>query len=223
MKTVCITIAENDDDSYPRMGGMRGDRETQPTPLSRTKQHFSERGVDAQFFRGIHAPKLGIHTVHPYLVDGPPPPGQEPFNVGPKVVGCWLSHRAIWAALQLLPDQHVLVLEDDAIFPEGWRQRFDQALADVPSDFDVLYVGSCCAMDKPKTLVQGEVWDVRYPFCTHGYVVAKKALPVLIETQDAATCYAPIDVSMAMHSFPRLKVYTVLPRLLEQYETGIPE
>jgi GR25 family glycosyltransferase involved in LPS biosynthesis len=221
MRAVCITV--NDDDQYVRMGGLYGDRTAPSSPLARTKQHFAERGVDAQLFRGINAPKIGVHTVHPYLVDGPPPPGEAPFNVGPRVVGCWLSHRALWAALLLLPDKHVLVLEDDAIFPEDWRKRFDRALADVPSDFDVLYIGSCCAMDKTKTLLKGEVWDVRYPFCTHGYVVAKKALQVLIETQDAATCYAPIDVSMAMHSFPKLKVFTVLPRILEQYETGISE
>ena len=220
MRTVCITV--NDDDQYTRMGGMRGDRLTDSSPLSKTRQHFSERGVEAEFFRGINAPKLGIHTVNPYLLDGPPPPGEAPFNVGPKVVGCWLSHRALWATLLLLPDDHVLVLEDDAIFPEGWRERFDRALSDVPPDFDVLYIGSCCAKDKNKTLVRGEVWDVRYPFCTHGYVVAKKALPTLIETQDAAGCYAPVDISMAIHSFPKLKVYTVLPRLLEQ-TIGIPE
>lgn len=220
MRTVCITV--NDDDQYVRMG-VHTDRSTGPSTLSRTKQHFAERGVDAQFFRGIHAPKLGVHTVNPYLVDGPPAPGEAPFNIGPKVVGCWLSHRALWAALLLLPDEHFFVLEDDAIFPEGWRTRFERSLADAPTDFDVLYFGSCCAKDKNKTLIRGDVWDVRYPFCTHGYVVAKKALPILIETQDAAGCYAPIDVSMVFHSFPKLKVYTVLPRLLGQHMTGIPE
>jgi GR25 family glycosyltransferase involved in LPS biosynthesis len=220
MRTICITV---NDDNYVRMGGLYGTHVTGGSSMSRTRQHFADRGVDAQFFYGINAPKLGVHTKHPYLVDGPTPPGAVPFNVGPKVVGCWLSHRALWSALLLLPDEHVLVIEDDAIFQEGWRGRFDRALADVPPDFDLLYIGSCCALDKPKTQVRGEVWDVRYPFCTHGYVVAKKALPVLIETQDAATCYGPIDVSMVLHSFSRLKVYTVLPRLLEQHETGIPE
>lgn len=220
MRTVCITV--NEDGHYVRTGG-HTTQDGRISSLSRTKQHFADRGIDVQFFHGINAPKLGIHTKNPYLVDGPPSPGQEPFNIGSKVVGCWLSHRSLWAALLLLPDEHFLVLEDDAIFPEDWQQRFNKAMSDAPPDFDVLYIGSCCAMDKPRTLVQGEVWDVRYPFCTHGYVVAKKALPVLIETQDAATCYGPIDVSMAMHSFPKLKVYTVLPRLLEQYATGIPE
>lgn len=220
MRIICITV---NDDNYMRMGGMYGDRVAGGRSLSRTRQHFAERGVDVQFFYGINAPKLGIHTVNPYLVDGPPPPGEAPFNVGPKVVGCWLSHRALWSALLLLDDEHVLVIEDDALFQEGWRDRFDRAMSDAPSDFDLLYIGSCCTADKRKTLVRGEVWDVRYPFCTHGYVVSKKALLPLIETQDAATCYGPVDVTMVLHSFPKLKVYTVLPRLLEQHETGIPE
>jgi GR25 family glycosyltransferase involved in LPS biosynthesis len=221
MRTVCVTVNEGDEPS-DRMGGMRGDRPTGAMSLSMTKKHFAERGVQAQFFHGIDAAKLGIHTKNPYLIDGPPPAGEPPYKVGPKVVGCWLSHRALWAALLLLPDEHVLVLEDDALFPPGWQRRFDQAMADVPAGFDLLFVGSCCTADKPKSLVRGEVWDVRYPFCGHGYVVAKKALPVLIKTQDAATCYAPIDVSMAIHSLPNLRAYTVLPRILDQYATKIP-
>lgn len=208
MKTVCITI---NDDLYTRINSPASS-----CPLSRTKQHFAERGVEAQFFYGINAPKLGIHTTNPYLLDGPVPPGEAPYNIGPKAVGCWLSHRALWAALWLLPDEHVLVLEDDVIFPVDWHIRLGNALRDVPPDFDVLYVGSCCAQDKGKTSIRGEVWDVRYPFCTHGYVVAKKALSALMETQDAAGCYAPIDISLALHSFPKLKVYTVLPRILSQ-------
>lgn len=215
MRAVCITV--NDDGQYTRTGGLYGDQPTKSAPLSRTIRHFAERGVDAQFFRGIHAPKLGIRTGKPYLVDGPPPAGQDPFIMSPSSVGCCLSHRALWAALLLLTDDHVLVLEDDALFQDGWRERFDRALADVPPDFDLLYVGSCCTQDKNRTLVRGEVWDVRYPFCTHGYVVAKKALPVLVETYDAAGCYAPIDLSMVFHSLPKLKVYTVLPRILDQY------
>jgi hypothetical protein len=122
----------------------------------------------------------------------------------------------------LLPEDRFFVIEDDAIFPPDWQPRFDRAVADA-GDFDLLYVGSCCTGGKERVRVAGDVYEVKWPLCTHGYVVAKKALPVLIETQDAATCYAPIDISMGFHSAPRLRVLTLLPRLLEQFETHIPE
>lgn len=132
-----------------------------------------------------------------------------------------MSHRTLWSALALMPDEHVMVVEDDARFAPGWQERLNRALLTLPVDWDYLIVGSCCAMDKPKMHVAGDVWEVKYPMCTHGYVVRKKALPVLIETQDAVGCYAPIDISLVLHSFPRLRVFTMLPRLLDQWDTEL--
>jgi GR25 family glycosyltransferase involved in LPS biosynthesis len=204
MKTVCITVA---DDSY----GERG-------PLQ-TRQHFAERGIEAQFFHGLHASRLGVTTRKPYTIDRP----DNDWCMGEMPTGCWLSHRALWAMLACWPDEHVLVLEDDAELPADWRARFDVALRDTPGDFDVLLIGSCCTQGKPKTFVQGDVWDVRYPLCTHAMVLARKALPVLMKTQDEVGTYAPVDISLMLHSYPKLKVYTVLPRLVGQHNTGIPE
>lgn len=202
MRTVCITLSS----SHANNQGGNKD-----PAVARSRME----GLDADFFIGIHAKKLGIETTLTYEVDHP---GTE-FRAGATVVGCWLSHRTLWAALSLLPDEEVLVVEDDAKFPDGWRERLTAALRDVPPDWDMLWIGSCCTEDKPKTHIAGDVWDVRYPMCTHGYVVRKKALQTLIETQDDARLYAPIDISMVFHSFPKLHVYTVLPRILDQWDT----
>lgn len=179
--------------------------------------HFKERGIEAEPFNGISAAVSGLKTTHPYEVDAP----GSGWNIGPKPVATWLSFYMLWGALNLLPDQHFLTLEWDCCFPENWRQRTEAALRDVPPDFDVLFLGSCCAMDKPKTHVAGEVWDVRYPMCGHATVIAKKALPVLLRTQRRV--YAPLDISVAAWSLPELKTFTVLPRIAGQFDTNIPE
>lgn len=213
MRTVCITV---NDDNYARMGGLYGDYKTSPISVSQTCQHFSERGVDAQFFYGIHGPKLGIETTLLYEIDAP----HSGFKMPSKPVGCWLSHRALWAACLLLPDDLFFILEDDAKFPEDWRSRVDQAVHDA-ADFDVLYIGSCCTDNKPTRHIAGNVYEVQWPFCSHGYIVRRSALRVLIATQDAARCYAPIDVSLTLHSLPGLKTRVVKPRILDQFNTEI--
>jgi len=213
-RAFCVTVRGE----YVRMGGLYNDR---PVATARSSQdtinHFVERGVDVQFFYGIHAPKLGIVTTLPYEVDNP----GSGFNMGAKAVGCWLSHRALWAALLLLPDTEFFVIEDDAVFAPDWRERMSKALQAAPSDWDMIYVGSCCTEGKVKGSLGGGLYDVRYPMCTHGYLVRRKALLALIETQDEARCYGPIDISMTFHSHPKLKIYTILPRVLDQYGTTI--
>jgi GR25 family glycosyltransferase involved in LPS biosynthesis len=202
MRTFCITLPEK------------------PERKNQAQQHFTERGVNAEFFTGINGQKMGITNTpdHPYMRDRKP--GDPPFYVGTHCVGIFLSHYMLWNALTLLPDQHFFILEDDAKFEDGWKAKMEKAMMDVPQDFDWLFIGSCCAKNqRHKRHVSGNIWDVRYPQCFHAYVVAKKALPHLIATN--RDCYAPIDISVTLHSFSQLKVYTLLPRIVEQFNTEI--
>lgn len=215
MKIICITV---NDDNYIRMGGLYSNYEAKAVSMAEIRQHHRDRGVDAQFFYGIPGPKLGIETTLTYEVDNP----GSGFRMDSKTVGCWLSHRALWAACLLLPDELFFIIEDDARFPEDWLERVDRAVLDA-ADFDVLYIGSCCTENKPTQHIAGNVYEVQWPFCTHGYIVRRSALHTLIETQDEARCYAPIDVSMTLHSLPKLKTRVVKPRILDQGGTNIPE
>lgn len=180
--------------------------------------HLKERGLHTyQFFNGLHAEKAGLATIHTYELDHP----GSGFRMGFAPTGIWLSHYMLWSTLNFLHDDHFLVLEDDAQFPEGWHERFTQALRDVPPSFDMLYIGSCCCKGKTQTKIAGDVYDVRYPLCTHAYIVAKKALPVLLANSRKA--WAPVDISMTLECHPHLKVYTVLPRIVDQFDTVIPD
>ncbi len=204
MKIVCVTVVN----------------ETNPR-RTETVAHFAERGLQADFFQGIHASKLGIETTLTYEVDNP----GTGYKTGVNAVGCWLTHRAVWASLLMTegPDSISLILEDDARMPTDWRVRVDAAIRQAPVDWDMIFVGSCCTTGKPKIHVAGSVYEVKWPFCTHAYLVRGKALRPLIETQDAARLYAPIDISLTFHSFPSLKVYTVLPRIFDQHATVLSE
>ncbi len=180
------------------------------------QSHFKDVGIEAEEFSAISANESGLVTVHPYEVDNP----GSGWKIGPKPTSCWVSFYMLWSALNLLPDEYFLTLEWDAQFPTDWKERTDRALRAVPKDFDMLFLGSCCCGDQSKTHISDEIYDVRYPQCGHATIIAKKALPVILRTQRKV--YAPIDISLKFHTLPQLKVYTVLPRIVNQFSTVLP-
>lgn len=193
MTSLCITLPET------------------PERTERAKAHFLERGIDAHFITGIHALNFGLLTSKVYTFDHP----TEGYHIPAKHVGLCLSHYMAWNICAALPDDKFLILEDDALFPEDWKVRLEKVLSDTPPDFDMLYIGSCNCEGYPKTHIKGDIFEVKYPSCTHSIVLARKALPILLETQREV--YAPIDLALFFKTLPQLKVYTVLPSICSQY------
>lgn len=178
--------------------------------------HFKEMGVEnVTFMDGVNAEAFGLRTVFPYEVDNP----GSGFNIGPKPVGIWLSHWMLWQVLLCQPDDHFMILEDDAKFLPNWKERTEKALDDVPKDFDWLFIGSCATQGHDMGVVAGEVHHVVWPACFHAYCIARKALPYLLQT--TRKVYAPIDLHPMFHTFDQQKVYTLLPRAVEQWNTEI--
>jgi GR25 family glycosyltransferase involved in LPS biosynthesis len=207
MRAICLTL-----------GGAREEK---------ARAHFAERGVPGvRFFPGFDAAALGLRTLNPYEVDAP----GSGFNMGPKPTGIWLGHRAIWSACLVMDPEGqdaendtFLILEDDALFEEGWQQRFAVALAHMPFDWNVIFLGSCCTVGKPTTHIAGEVYEVRWPMCLQAYLVRRRALKEIIASQDRATLYGPVDITLTFHTFPSLPgVYTILPTLVRQHDMILP-
>lgn len=178
--------------------------------------HFKERGMEAEPFNGISAAVSGLKTTHNYEVDAP----GSGWNMGTKPVATWLSFYMLWSALNLLPETHFATLEWDCQLPENWRARTEAALRDVPQDFDMLFIGSCCAEGGPKKSVAGEVYATQHVQCGHFTILAHKALPVLLRT--LRKVWAPLDIQVMREALPLLKTYVVLPRIANQFETVLP-
>ena len=181
------------------------------------QRHFKEVGIKAESFNGISAAVSGLETKHPYEVDAP----GSGWVIGPKGVATWLSFYMLWSALQFMPETHFWTLEWDCQFPSDWRKRVEAALRDVPPDFDMLFIGSCCTKGAQMTRVSGDVYECKAMQCGHSTIIAKKALPTLLSTQRKV--YAPLDISLKLHTLSLLKTYVVLPRICTQFDTQLPE
>lgn len=188
-----------------------------PEKTAHIFNHFAEVGVQAEPFNGISAAESGLVTENTYEVDNP----GSGYRIGRKPTCTWMSFYMMWSALNMQPDTHFMTLEWDAKFHPDWKERAAKALADVPSDFDLLYLGHCCTSNVAKRHIKGDVFDVKWPMCGHATIVAKKALPIMLETQ--RKIYAPLDISLAFHTFPKLKVYTVIPRMVDQFGTFLQD
>ena len=184
-----------------------------PERYEAAKLHFAQMGVQAEFVRGIHAQTFGILSWRPYVLDYP----TIGFLLPMAHVGLCLSHYMVWSIASFMNDDYVMIVEDDAEFPADWKLRVDQSIADCPDNWDIILIGNSNCSDKPIEHVKGEVFIVKYPFCTHAYIVRKKALHVLLEkVRDASL---KIDVALIMMAYPHLNVYTVLTSICLQRGT----
>jgi len=213
MRTICITIHDK----------------------PKAHAHLTKRGVEPQIFHGMNGVHLGLRTTRPFTSE------RSGYPVA-ACIGCWLSHRALWAACLLLPDDEFFLLEEDADFARNWRPRLDAARLHLPEDWDILFVGSCHAAGKAARRVGGDVFEftrpVRsphsllggfeapasygYPLCCHAMLLRRKALMPLIEAFDAAGLHQSVDIALAAHGLPKLRVFGVLPRIVEQWNHVLP-
>lgn len=188
-----------------------------PEAYKAAVDHFTQREVNAQFIHGIHAETFGILAWRPYRKNKP--------KLGELVemaqVGLSLSHYMAWQVCEFLDDDLFMILEDDAEFPDDWASQVLDALADVPDDFDILLIGSSNTADKEKTQIKGRIFEVKYPFCTHAYIVTKAAIPSLLELVKDASMH--IDIALIEKAYPKLRVYTVLPRIVSQRGRDLAE
>ena len=180
-------------------------------------RHFEESGFECESFNGISARESGLITTHAYEVDRP----GSGWRIGGKEVATWLSVYMLWAVMNRCDGTHFAQVEWDCQLAADWRPRLEQALRDVPPDFDILMVGNCCTKGKPMTHIKGDVYEMKTAACGHFSIIAKKALPTLLYTQRRV--WAPLDLSLCDNSFGHLKVYVVLPRIAGQFDTVIPE
>jgi hypothetical protein len=183
------------------------------------KKHFEEQGItDIKPIYGIYGHGFGIMGTHLYEYDNP---GGK-HQIGVANTSLCLSVYNVYNVANCLPNSHFLHLEDDSRFKEGWREIVEQALNEIPKDFDFLFIGSCCAEGKEMVKVGTNLYHfpntrrkyAEYPLCGNAYIVAKKAIPLILDTQRDA--YVNADINLAVNTFNYLKVYAILPRPVEQ-------
>jgi len=199
MRAICICLPEN------------------PKEQADADDHFKKCGLENyEFFSGINAKKSGLCSNIPYTVDNP----SSGYRIGYKSTGTWLSHYMLWNALSLTSDETFLILESDARFRDGWKERLAEVMKAVPTNFDFVNIGPCCVAGVEKKEIAPGIYKSKQSFCTHAYVIRRWTLNYLIRT--FRICSAPIDIQLSLESYPVLNHYMAVPRLVDQENTDLP-
>jgi GR25 family glycosyltransferase involved in LPS biosynthesis len=148
------------------------------------RQYFDSCGMPVEYWRAIHGANWHLHTTHIQ---------ENGAKLTPGHVGCCLSHWSLWQHIVLSADNPVLILEDDAYFKPGFRERLDQCLGELPRDWDLFYAGHWSPPDIPPniTKVSANVGIGEFPGGTHAYVITKAGASKLLAL--CATAEKPID------------------------------
>jgi len=187
----------------------RGDRR------ANMKQRLSEMGINAVRVDGINGGEIIDHLDF----------GQVKKKLNNAEIGCFLSHHNLYKRILEEGHETALILEDDCLFLEGYKEVVEQALKDIPKDWDMLYLGQAnydsikiaqsalLFSNAIKENVSGRLYKASRCWLTHAYVVNRRVLPKLIE--GTKVLYASIDGVLADLQ-ENLNVYAIYPNIVKQ-------
>lgn len=179
-----------------------------------TAAHLDSLGIPWERFNGLDNQKCRLLPVDTFDID------RAGERIGSKHIAACLTHYLLWKCMEMQPDESFIVLEYDARVPADFAERLEQIRADLPDDWQLCFLGSCCTEGRPKTHIRGDVYDVRYPLCGHGILYNRTALPILL--RECQKIWAPLDIALFTNVLPLLKTYAVLPALVSQAGTPLP-
>lgn len=146
-----------------------------------------------------------------------------------STIGCALSHMKVWRRVAEEGHPCTLIMEDDAELVPAFKAGLEQALRDVPPDYDILLLGCFFLCDKNRDYAWlhklsrvfsplrndkrtwGSVFVPELFAGTHCYLVSQKGCQKLLNLIPKANYH--IDMQM---NHPALNVYAVSPDLAFQ-------
>lgn len=182
--------------------------------FTETAAHLDSLGIEWERFDGMDNQLCRLLPVDTFDMD------RVGEKIGSKHIAATLSHLMLWKVMSYSSEDSWWSLEYDVRMVSNWKEEYERAMSVMPEDADIIFLGSCCCKGRPTIHVAENVYDVKYPLCGHAQEIKRKALPVLLQEQQKICM--PLDVALYHQAFPKLKVYTILPPIVEQHGTPLP-
>ncbi len=176
-----------------------------------TSAHLDEIGLEWERFNGVDNQICQLTPVHTFDLD------RAGEKIGPKHIAVTISYLMLWKVMQYSPEDRWWSLEYDVRMVEGWQEQYERAMSVMPEDTDIIFLGSCCCVGRETKHIAENVYEIKYPLCGHAMEIRRSALKVLLQEQQ--NIRMPLDIGLFYQSFPKLKVMTILPALVEQHGT----
>jgi len=133
-------------------------------------------------------------------------------NLRPAKLGNKLSHLKV---IELSNGAgSIFIFEDDAEFHRSFHELFEEFMAQVPDDWDMIFLG--CNPKGKKRFLSRRVYQVDEFWCTHAYGLRPRAREVMLA--EVMKLDKPKDVTMCELVYPKLNAYICYPHIVWQID-----
>lgn len=170
-----------------------------------TEKHFADHGLkNMNWWRAIHARTWELESS---FADA------KGHKLSPGKVGCTISHWNLKQHLFQIGVEEALVFEDDVCLCENFSQRFAELYANLPSDWEWVYVGWHKHIEANPIVVPGHdlVGTNYYPWGTFAFLLRRSALLACLAYETATR--EPNDLTICKRILPHLKTYVAMTPL----------
>lgn len=93
-------------------------------------------------------------------------------NLRPPIISLLLKH--CWVIEEMVRQKYTcaLILEDDAILVDDFITKFNRYKEQLPEDWDLLWVGTCCDIHALNIRSNSNIYDGSKSRCTHCFLVS---------------------------------------------------
>jgi len=151
-------------------------------------------------------------------------------------VGCALSHKSVWREIVDKNLKSAVIFEDDCVFENSFYETLSKAVADLPADWDILYLGcvvgcyknraemstfdsiflKALGRDTEPIVVSENLYRPTLPLAAHAYVLSNKGAKTLLKLIPKVGFH--IDTAMATFC-DKMQVFAVHPNIVTQDTT----
>lgn len=130
-------------------------------------------------------------------------------------LGCSMSHLSLMR--KNIHRESILIFEDDVEF-RGSMDHVDQAIAEVPDDWELIYFGGVVFPNEFNRMkVTDNVFVAKNVVCTHAYAISNRGMKrVLAEYGRAVRFTTPIDEYYRSTVQPDGRCYCIVPMIATQ-------
>ena len=137
------------------------------------------------------------------------------LNIKPYVAGTW-SHTTVWSKYhQIYGETKLLILEDDALFCEGFNEKFAEAIETLPDNWDIFYLGALVDKNTGKVEKVNDHWAKQIVSTgTQAYCINPKRLRRFYEEVKDKEWYIDVELRVLAEQY---NAYIAQPNLVTQF------
>lgn len=192
--------------------------------LKKVTKECNKFNIKFKRFSGINSNKLSKEEKNKYITKF----CQTYCTNG--MIGCGLSHIKIYEDIINNNYNNVLILEDDVYFVDNFHHILNNAVKEIPNDYDILYLGSIGSSSKEtyydynyflkllnnKNKIKNNYKNIfcpEFPLGTHAYIISNKGCKNILNTIPKVNFH--IDWQISLNN-KNLNIYATNEKIVYQ-------